>query len=86
MTDVKVVAPMNMGNTLVFKDKVYNVNVWVDALDGKGVYGPLTPIVTSEEEVYRVLTLDNLGTYMKYDKATKTLFTYRPTWDIFNYS
>lgn len=27
MTDVKVVAPMNMGNTLVFKDKVYNVNV-----------------------------------------------------------
>lgn len=27
MTDVKVVAPMNMGNALVFKDKVYNVNV-----------------------------------------------------------
>ena len=41
MTDVKVVAPMNMGNTLVFKDKVYSVNVWVDDLDGKGVYKPL---------------------------------------------
>ena len=27
MTDVKVVAPANMGNTLIFKDKVYNVNV-----------------------------------------------------------
>ena len=25
--DIPVVAPMNMGNTLVFKDKVYNVNV-----------------------------------------------------------
>lgn len=27
MTDVKVVAPINMGETLVFKDKKYNVNV-----------------------------------------------------------
>lgn len=63
-----------------------NVNVWVADLNGGGIYEPLTPIANSVEEIYRILTLDNLGTEMVYDKATKTIFGYNPTWDIFNYS
>ena len=48
MTDVKVVTPMNMGNTLMFKDKVYNVNIG-DTLtvgDNYGDYSMATKILT----------------------------------------
>ena len=38
--DIPVVAPMNMGNTLMFKDKVYNVNIGDTLIVGEdGLFG-----------------------------------------------